>query len=179
MTTELLLPTASDAGRVRRWFLPVNDANSQVELEYYRPYARFLGLGSSHTPEHSDQPHPGGFVTRRLRCNACRWFEARIFRELVLPDGNDEDDELPPTTAELGAYVVHNAGMSIVPGEVPLYRYDTTPSPDSVVELMTTRRTTDDGSPRVFLAKPAASVLAAASVFDPQLRDAFRDRAVW
>lgn len=185
MTTELLLPDATDAGRVRRWYLPVNEVaggDPDQESNYYITYARFLGLGTSHTSNHSDhrtRDHDRSeYVRRGERCNACRWFEARIFRELELPDGVASLEELDdPTQARLGQYIIHNAGMSIVPSEVALYRYEVTSSPYMVVELMTTRRVTD-GKPQVFLAKPSAHALASAAEYDPALRGAYLDRAV-
>ena len=177
MTTEPLLPDASDAGLVRRWYLPVNETDRQArEPEYYVTYARFLGMGTSHVTVHSAHDEP--FVTRGRRCNACRWFEARIFRELVLPDGVDDlGDVSDPATVSLGDYVVHNAGLSIVTGEVPFYRYETTRSPHRVIEAMTTRRLTDRG-PEVYLAKPSAAALAAAAALDADLEDAYVNRAV-
>lgn len=177
MTNQLTLPSGEDAGTVREWYLPVNDANPRaVELEYYITYARFLGLGTSHTAEHSD--HGAEFIARGERCNACRWFEVRVLRELVLPSGvTDVADVDDPTQVRLGSYVVHNTGGTIVPGEVPLYRYETTPSPHMVIELMTTRRTTDRG-PEVFLAKPSARALAEAVGYDRDLEAAYVNRAV-
>jgi hypothetical protein len=189
MSMNDLLPDASLAGQVRRWFLPINaEARDRrdhgvrdvrtTDVEYYQPYARFLGLGTSHTEAHQD--HVGEFVTRGVRCNACRWFEARIFRELVLPDGVGSLDELDDADARqvtLGEYVIHSAGMSEVRGEVPFFRYETTRSPYMVIELMTTRRTTDRG-PEAFLAKPAAHALAEAVEFDVALREAYVNRAV-
>lgn len=186
MTTDKLLPSASDAGQLRRWYLPVREAGlpAGTEPEYYVTYGRFLGLGTSHIELHTDHiyetdDHPAmPYVRRGERCNACRWFEARIFREVDLPDGVERVEDLDdPTQARLGAYIVHNAGMSIVPGEVPLYRYETTRLPLMVIELMTTRRVSDSG-PQVFLAKPSAHALASAATFDAELREAYLDRAV-
>lgn len=189
MQIQKLLPGASDAGTVRRWFLPLNNETSgrDAEVEYYPTFARFLGGGSSHTERHQDH-HGQTWVPRGTRCNACRWFEARIFREFELPADLDLDVEpsddaghdalLPdPRDLRLGNYVIHYAGMSIVDGEVPFCRYETTPSAHAVIESMTTRRTTESG-PVVFLAKPSAHALAVAAAFDVDLRDAYENRAV-
>lgn len=174
--TEPLLPDASDAGLVRRWYLPLDQTNDADRPSSYETYARFLGMGTSHVATHA--PHVGSYVARGARCNACRWFEARIFRELVLPDGATALDDVENVDdVELGGYVVHSTGMSIVPGEVPLFRFEETASPFSVIELMTTRRITDRG-PEAFLAKPSAAALAAAAGFDAQLARAYVDRAV-
>lgn len=176
-TTEPLLPDASDAGLVRRWYLPVTDANRRTQPpDHVELYARFLGMGTSHVATHSR--HDDDFVPRSVRCNACRWFEARIFRELVLPDGATAlDDVADPGDVRLGSYVVHSVGGTVVPGEVPLFRFEEAASPYSVIELMTTRRLTDRG-PEAYLAKPSAAALAAAAGFDPQLADAYVNRAV-
>jgi hypothetical protein len=177
MTTERLLPDADDAGQVRRWYLPLNDRDVN-EVEYYRTYARFLGVGTSHTAAHSAAVHVNGLVPKGTRCNACRWFEARVFRELELPaDVEDVAQLSDPADARLGQYVMHYAGMSTAPGEVSLYRYDTTTSAFMVIESMTTRRLTDRG-PEVFLAKPSAHALAVAAAYDVELRDAYENRAV-
>jgi hypothetical protein len=178
MSTNTLLPDAELAGDVRRWYLPVDpvDGTRSDDPEHLVLYGRFLGLGSSRTDAH--QPHRERYVPRGIRCNACRWFEARIFRELVLPDGVDDLTALTgPDDVRLGDYVIHSAGMSIVDDEVPLFRCETTRSPFMVVELMTTRRRTDQGS-EVFLAKPAARALAEAAQHDAALRDAYLNRAV-
>lgn len=183
---NLALPGADDAGITRRWYLPTNndDGGRNAETKYDIVYARFLGVGSSRTDRHINHATNGrGVVTERfvkkgVRCNACRWFEARIFRELRLPEGVEEVAQLTdPAQATPGDYVIHYAGMSIVDGEVPFCRSETTPSAYAVIESMTTRRTTENG-PVVFLAKPAAHALAAAVEFDAKLRGAYENRAV-
>lgn len=182
---NLALPGADDAGTTRRWYLPTNndDESRDTETKYHIVYARFLGVGSSHTDRHTNHElNRDGveerFVRKGVRCNACRWFEARIFRELVLPPGVDEVAQVSdPGDVTLGDYVIHFAGMSVVDGEVPFCRTEMTPSAHAVIELMTTRRTTPSG-PQVFLAKPAAHALAAAVEFDGKLRSAYENRAV-
>lgn len=185
MTIQLSLPDADEAGQVRRWYLPITDqASRSTDFEYHVTYGRFLGLGTSFAESHaSSVPHPGGFVSRGVRCNACRWFETRIFRELVLPDGVEDLDALVDSAfterdVRLGEYVMHFAGLSIVDGEVPLCRVETTRSPFTVVESMTTRRVTASGGPEAFIAKPAATALAEAAANDRQLAEAYVDRAV-
>lgn len=182
MTTNLALPDADDAGTVRRWYLPLTPEDRRVDdLEYHVVYARFLGVGTSFTATHTR--HVERFVPKGVRCNACRWFEARIFREVVLPDGVDDLTELAASglserDVRAGPYVMHFAGMSIVDGEVPFCRVETTTSPYSVIESMTTRRTTVDRGPEAFIAKPAAHALAEAADNDRQLADAYINRAV-
>lgn len=184
-STDLALPGADDAGVTRRWYLPTNnDDGRNAETKYHIVYARFLGVGSSHTDRHANHAIDGHgdvierFVKKGVRCNACRWFEARIFRELVLPEGVEDVAQVAdPADVELGDYVIHYAGMSVVDGEVPFCRSESTPSAYAVIESMTTRRTTENG-PVVFLAKPAAHALAAAVEFDGKLRSAYENRAV-
>lgn len=175
-TTNPLLPDASDAGLVRRWYLPVNEDDRRDLVHSYETYARFLGMGTSHVVAHVAHDEP--YVPRGVRCNACRWFEARIFRELTLPDGASAlDDVADADDVRLGDYIVHSVGGTVVPGEVPLYRFEEAASPFSVIELMTTRRLTDRG-PEAFLAKPSAAALAAAAGFDADLARAYVQRAV-
>lgn len=186
MMIEPALPTADDTGQVRRWYLPVQstgyprDDERDDELEYMIVYARFLGVGSSQASTHArGAPHPDGFVTRGVRCNACRWFETRVFRELLLPDEVNDiadlvGDEVALRRVQLGNYVIHSVGMSVVDGEVPLCSVAETRSPFTVVELMTTRR----GGTEPFIAKPSARALSEAADNDPQLADAYVNRAV-
>jgi hypothetical protein len=181
MTINLALPHADVAGDVNQWYLPVTpDGTRSADYGYYVTYARFLGLGTSFTASHA--PHERRFVDRGVRCNACRWFEARIFRELLLPAGVDDlaglaAVGLTAADVELGGYVMHFVGMSIVDDEVPFCRVEQTTSPFTVVESMTTRRTTERG-PEAFIAKPAAHALAEAAAYDRPLADAYVNRAV-
>lgn len=184
MSTNLLLPPAEDAGQVRRWYLPLTVTEDEAEggLDYHRTFARFLGMGTSHAPEH--QPHPGRFVRRGDRCNACRWFEVRIFREVRPPADVDPASDWSATAgpdvlrrSTAGDYVLHTTGMSVVDGEVPLYKHEVTGSSFSVVEFLTTRRVGVQG-PEAFLARPSARALAEAAEYDAGLREAYINRAV-
>lgn len=180
MTINLALPDADDAGQLRRWYLPIMPPGDRHgEFEYHVTFARFLGVGTSFAEQHTGHPNDR-FVDRGTRCNACRWFETRVFRELVLPPDVDDVASLDleeATTVQLGGYVLHSVGMSIVDGEVPRCKVDTTSSPYSVIELMTTRRMTDQG-PEAFIAKPSARALAEAAAKDRDLADAYINRAV-
>jgi hypothetical protein len=213
---NLQLPAYSQIGEVRRWFLPLPpaprrgdaaiptprdgatdaDADASVdvladapvddqELEYYRVAGRFIGYGSSWTDNHWDHG-PDEYVQPGRRCNACRWFELRLFRELsdavelvpgVTPEQlrvtYDEAAEL----GQLGDYVVYKAGLSSIPGEVPYCRYDVISSPFEVVEALTTRKHTP-GGPIAFITKPSALALASAARYDDELQDAYLNRAV-
>lgn len=178
MMTNLALPTRDDAGQLRRWYLPIKPPGNREneEFAYHVTYARFLGMGTSFAEAHSGHLNQR-FVDRGTRCNACRWFETRVFREVTLPRDADRIEDADPAAVRLGDYVLHSVGMSIVDGEVPYCKVDTTGSAFSVVELMTTRRVTDRG-PEAFIAKPAAYALAEASGRDRDLADAYVNRAV-
>lgn len=179
--TTLQLPSYRDIGQTRQWFLPL-----QAEDDYYITVARYIGYGSSHTQNHWD--HTGPYIDRNPdgswpRCNACRWFEIRIFRELgddvELDDATDLNHEYVAALEDdnLGNYIVHKVGMSMVPGEVPLCRYDVISSPYEVVEALTTRQIRDAG-PRTFITKPSAMALASGAQFDEELEEAYVNRAV-
>lgn len=84
------------------------------------------------------------------RCSACRWFEVHLFR-------TTEDE-----------YVVHTAGHSNLPDEVPLYKLARTRSPYEVVEILTIRR-----SGATVIPGPSARVLAQAAQFDRGILDAY------
>src|SRR3990170_6008451 len=172
---SMQLPNYHDVGEARKWFLPLPPAAGDPgETEYYVTVARFIGFSSSHTDNHWG--HREEYVPSGSRCNACRWFELRIFRELDV-DPDDFTTESDPVEYELGDYVVYKAGMSVVPGEVPLCRYDTISSPHEVIEALTTRQVRDDG-PRVFITKPSALALASAAQHDAELESAYVNRAI-
>jgi hypothetical protein len=202
---NLQLPGYELLGDVRRWYLPLprtshsdqrvhepsgaggsttgaND-DDDVDVEYRQTTARFIGFGSSWTDNHWG--HREEWVPAGSRCNACRWFELRIFREFgdfTLPAGTSpsrlrEAYVEAAETDKLGDYVVYKAGMSIVPGEVPYVRYDVISSPHEVVEALTTRKVTDNG-PVAFITKPSALALASGARFDEELEDAYVNRAV-
>lgn len=179
--TTLQLPSYRDIGQTRKWFLPL-----QAEDDYYITVARYIGYGSSHTENHWD--HTGPYIERNPnstwpRCNACRWFEIRIFREIgedvkIDPDGDLNREYATAVEADqLGSYIVHKVGMSIVPDEVPLCRYDEIRSPYEVVEALTTRQVRNEGA-RAFITKPSAMALASGAQFDADLADAYVNRAV-
>jgi hypothetical protein len=209
---SLQLPEYRRIGEVRRWYLPlptrvaavaadehdsdldktiVDDttapelpvANGEdVDIDYYRMIAKYIGHGSSWTDNHWN--HREEFAPRGSRCNACRWFELRIFRELDV-DPNDVSPDTDLTELyqrtnrndQLGQFVVYKAGMSIVDGEIPYCRYDLISSPHEVVEALTTRRLTDSG-PVAFITKPSAMALASAARYDEDLESAYVNRAV-
>jgi hypothetical protein len=162
-TQVVELPTVESVGLIDTWRFPVG-ADVGMSL-----YGKLLGVVSSRRPIH-DKSHEGRAYARRGdQCGACRWFEPRIFREIY-----DECEPVSnPSQSHLGRYLIHFAGMSIVPGETNRLRFEWAVSPHEVIELLTTRH---DRS--VFLTIPAARVLAQAANFDADLKEAYLDRAI-
>jgi hypothetical protein len=149
----VILPGEDDVGTVRTWSLPPGTGQPLMDVK-----ARFLGVGTSYTPQHRHDVVEREFARRDERCRACRWFEPRIFREV---DGARR-------------YLVHRIGMSIVPTEVPYASHEWVNGAFEVVEVLTTRRA---GS-RPYLTHPAARVLAQAADYDNELHNAYVNRAV-
>lgn len=150
------LPTRAEAGVFRIWNLP----------EHEEFVGQFLGVGSSYRPRHT--AHQGEFAGKGVKCHACRWFEARLFRL-----GEEAD----------GDYLIYNVGRTIVPGETQRYKWDNVISPYEVVEIFTTRRLNTSAEPgssqwSVHLSIPAARVLSQAAAFDVGLKDAYVNRAI-
>lgn len=141
------------------------------EMIYLR--GRLLGFASSHREVHDHavtydaEGRPLSFAAPRERCSACRWFEVRLFDvEHELSAGGEPVDRR-------ARYLILTSGMSVVPGEVEMRRASWTDSGYEVVELLTQRR-----GERPFLPAPSARVLAQASAWNDDIRDAYVDRAV-
>ncbi len=94
------------------------------------------------------------------KCRACRWFEARLFRESG--DGR--------------RYLVHRTGRSVVPDEVTFTSHEWVRGPYEVIETLTTRPHGEDRTP--YLNRASARVLAQAAAYDDDLNQAYIDRAV-
>lgn len=134
-------PTTGDPGTYT--FLVDVGPDETVQLRGTR-----IGFASSKMPTHN---HTGDRQDATgPRCSACRWFEVHLFKT-----HNDE-------------YVVHTAGHSILPDEVPLYKLSRTRSPYEVVEILTIRRHGNTVVPG-----PSARVLAQAANFDAGILDAY------
>lgn len=121
-----------------------------------------LGVSTTHRPTHICD-YPSGYAPRSLRCGACRWFETRIFKL-----ANADSESLRGMR-----YVLHYVGRSIVPGEVDLPRYELVRGGHEVVEAYTVRK--EHAQP--FITKPGAKVLAQAAHLDPEIEDAYVNRA--
>lgn len=160
------LPGIPNVGRETIWTLPVSRA------EPVRVRARFIGMGTSARFVH--QNHVGDVATTwalpKQHCNACRWFETRIFRLLA---SEEDESELSGSN-----YLLHHSGVSIVPGEVVHYRYDAVRSAYEVIEAFTVRKHGRDGKLQdPFLTRPASRALAQAAGFDRDLEHAYVNRA--
>jgi hypothetical protein len=165
--TEVDLPGTDHVDTVADWELPTTDGDDVVRI-----YGRFLGLATTHRDRHT---HDGEFASQGERCGACRWFEPRIFRELVLetsPGGSGR-----PTERWVGGrYLVHYAGQTDVPGEETRTRHEWVDGPHEVLEQFVTRNRPN--RPEPFLTAPAARVLAQAAQYDDELEHAYLNRAV-
>lgn len=111
----------------------------------------FLGMGSSHRPEHKGHPDEP-CAPRGVHCSTCRWTEIRIFQD------------------EHGRLYVVNCGVSDVPGERDLIRVTSVATPFELVESLTTvdRRTRQPSLPM-----PARRALAQSAAYSRSLRDAY------
>lgn len=156
MTMTIDLPGVDDVGTEGTWQLPGQSDPKTGEPRVTPVEGRFLGMASSQREDHNRHTfHSDGYVSRGERCSACRWSVFRVFREVE------------------GAYVIHHAGMSVVPGETTRYRYERVRTAYEVVESMTTRR-----NKQAFLTVAAARVLAQCAAYDVPMRDAYENRAV-
>lgn len=110
--------------------------------------------------------YPTRYADPGDRCSACRWFEVRIF---------DVDSYLKPdgTWVSGDRYLVLTYGLSDVPGEVAKRRAQWTNSPFTVLETLTQRR-----QGNAFLPATSARVLSEAAAMDPDIADAYVNRAV-
>lgn len=159
--TSYELPRADALGTDAEWLIPGTDVNDDLQL-----HVRFLGFGSSYQAEHRNQAHPNGDPVPRGKCQSCRWYEVRIFREIDASNGNER------------RFLTHHTGASAVPGEEMRYRYRLTVSAHAVVEDLTVRNSEGDKGPETFLAPPAARALAEAAGYDKDLEEAWINRAI-
>lgn len=158
------LPQPRNVGQRSLWTLPIGSS------EPLRISARFIGIGSSARYRHQNHFEGAEFARPKQHCNACRWFETRIFR---LVAHADEEGDLAGAN-----YLLHHSGVSIVPDEVIHYRHETVRSAHEVIEAFTIRKSSPAGVPQPpFLTRPAARALAQAAGFDAELEHAYTQRA--
>jgi len=146
-------PESDRVGETRTWTLEKADG-SLVKLS-----GRFLGTSSSRSPRHR---HPGTpLASAGERCSACRWTEFRLYRET--------SGKAPHR------YYLHTVGCSAVPGERDFPRLsDPILTAPEVISHLTRRKP----GQVPFLTVPADMVLAQASAYDTDVRDAYGRRAV-
>jgi len=154
MTQEdvVTAPGFDQVGWIDHWILP--GVGEPIILD-----GTFLGMSSSRRTEHRGHDDTE-FAPQGIRCSACRWFEPRIFRE----------------TDEPKRFLLHQTGVSIVPGETNRIRLEYALTGEEVIAVMVTRRSLPNGSQDAFLTMPASRVLAQASAFDDELRVAYQNR---
>lgn len=160
-------------GTYGTWALPIKDGDLNINGFY-------LGFSTSESANHSPLAHPSGFppgknvatrinfrtkLEEDIRCSACRWTEFMIFRE--------QDEESSEGIRER-PYLVHFAGISVLPDEASRFRFERSLTAIEVVEILTTRR-----GGRAYLSVPAGRVLAQAASFDKcALTEAYNNRLV-
>jgi hypothetical protein len=140
------LPSRDAIGKPGHWLITGRDSRS------VRFSGLFLGLGSTHRPEHKghdDEP----FAPRLTHCSTCRWTEIRIFR--------DRDRSL---------YVIVSRGASAVPGETDRVAVREAESAFETVEALAVF---DERLGRPVLHPHARRALAQAAQRDAGLRDAY------
>jgi hypothetical protein len=138
------LPFPEEHGERAVW--AIVDRDSRL----HRIDGTFLGMGSSHRPEHKG--HPGEpHAPRGTHCSTCRWTEIRLF---------ETDHEL---------FVV-NCGASDVPGERDLVRVTSVATAFELVESLTA---IDRRTQQSVLPMPARRALAQAASHSPRVRDAY------
>lgn len=139
------LPIAEEHGEKAIWLIIDRD-NRPHRIE-----GTFLGMSSSHRPEHKG--HPGEqYAPRGTHCSTCRWMELRLFGDV---DGD---------------FYVVTCGASDVPGERDLIQVNSVATPFELVESLTT---TDRQTNRIVLPMLARRALAQASSYSDRVRDAY------
>lgn len=150
-STGRYLPEADEAPLRGVWTVVGQDRRS------HRIQGRFLGLGTTHRPEHkghTDKP----FAPQGVHCSTCRWTEIRLFR--------DEAED---------AFVIVSIGASEVPGEKDLIRVTRCVTADETVEGLAVF---DRRLGRPVLAPHARRALARAATYSSALREAYRTSPV-
>jgi hypothetical protein len=150
---EDTLPGPERVGAAGAWRIRSNHREGTALV-----VGRFLGMGSSHKPEHS---HTGPVVQRG--CAACRWTETRVFSA----DGGDAPREVP-------LYLVVRRGATTADGERDRISFTWATGPyQAVAECMTRPRRGDGTTGAPVLTRAAAAALAQAAAVDAGVREAW------
>jgi hypothetical protein len=144
------LPLMEENGRQGSWSVTSHDGASVIIT------GRFLGMGTSHRPEHKNHPDQD-YAPQGVHCSTCRWTETRLFR------GTD------------GPYYLVRCGASDVPGEQDRIHVLSVGSPLEVVEAMAV---TDRATKKPVLSPVARRALAQAAGNSEALRDAYLNSPV-
>ncbi|MFH8805305.1 hypothetical protein ACH4F6_38150 [Streptomyces sp. NPDC017936] len=156
MTSPAPLPGLEAVGKAGTWTI-TDQYGASITIT-----GELLGMGSSFRPRH--QNHPGTeFAPPRTHCSTCRWTEIRIF---AVDEEKDNPQPLP--------YLVVKRGASTIPGEKDFMEWESLVTGEEVLEKLTTRRRGGEA----FLTAPASRAASQAASFDPNVRDAWQNRAV-
>lgn len=152
LMTETLrtLPDSDEAPLRGAWNIQPQ-SGSMVRLE-----GRFLGMGTTHRPEHKNHPAKP-FAPQGVHCSTCRWTEIRLFA----------DNE--------GSFWVVSVGASEVPGERDLIRLTRCSTADEVIETLAVF---DRRLGKTVLAPHARRALARSASYSASLREAYRNSPV-
>ena len=158
-------------GEARTYTLPTRDG--PVDL-----HGILLGEGTSKSELHNhitDVAEPG------QKCKACRWSEVRIFRLVETQaelskrthparTGNPfESMKLREKGPQLGAYVIHTSGCTIVPDEVTKIRLVRTDDVTAVIGALIVRKYVRGRLEECFITRPAQDALDDAADHDEAL----------
>ncbi len=150
-STRAYLPESDEAPSHNAWLIQPQEGPA-VRIE-----GRFLGMGSTHRPEHKNHP-ADSFAAQGVHCSTCRWTEVRLFRA----DGS-------------GDFYVVSVGASEVPGERDLVRVTRCVTADEVIETLANY---DRRLGRSVLAPHARRALARSAAYSDDLREAYRHSPV-
>lgn len=142
---ETYLPDMEENGRRGVWEITAQDGSVTVIT------GLFLGMGSSHRPEHKNHPDTV-YAPQGVHCSTCRWTETRLFQ------------------GRTGMYFIVRCGASEVDGEEDRVQVVQAPSPLEVIETMAV---TDRVTRRPVLSPVARRALAQAAANSPALREAY------
>jgi hypothetical protein len=119
--------------------------------------ARFIGYGTSYSDEHTGHP-PGEFISRG-KCQACRWFEIRIYD---VPTQN--------------AYVIDYIGRTVIPGELDRHWHVLAVDDDALIDRLASP---DRGRGPRFFSRPAQQAIRTAVEYIPDLAAAYEEHPAY
>ena len=176
------LPNVEDVGDAEAsWHVPIVDSdfdiaapNSDDIVLCIQVHGQFVGMGSTQRLRHNSHAGEYADTSSGEKCNACRWFELRLFYD-------DEERR----------YILHFAGRSVVPDETQRFRVEHAYSAYEVIEILSSQQrsnrtmlSTEDGTPLAqnptsstgTLTYPAIRALSQACGFDDDIKEAYEGR---